>query len=279
MSIRPSNDQGHSISNLEAWSWSNISPNSAWNLGRKTQNPVSWENQTVILIEPAHASSRLMKISAQLSLHLTAHGLRPEIVRWSTDLPDLRGKMLISMMELDSPFFQDLCADDFAALQTVMLHSKRVLWVAMGEDPAMQAAVGYLRVLQNENVDLDLRYLLLNNEADTGRSPDHIAQTVAAMASSPTTDREYMELEGCIQINRWVDEDHLSSIMAADGSSSLSDLIRLGDARVPLRLEGSIYSTVKESSGNFLADDEVNVQVMAMDIQYVMSPFFHIIED
>ncbi|KAJ5389914.1 polyketide synthase [Penicillium cataractarum] len=257
-------EQGDSILNTGF----NISPNSAWYIDGKAPTSVSWENQTVVLIEPAHASSRLMEISAQLSLQLTAHGLRPETARWSTDLADLRGAMLISLMELDSPFLQDLCADDFAALQTLMLHSKRVLWVAMGKDPAMQAAVGYLRVLQNENVDLDLRYLLLNNEGDAARSPENIAQTVAAMASSPTTDREYMELEGCIQINRWVDEDDLSSIMAADGTSSMSDLIRVGDARVPLRLEGSIYSAVKDRIGDCLADDEVNVQVMAMDIHH-----------
>lgn len=50
--------------------------------------------------------------------------------------------MLISLLELDSPFLQDLCPENFATLQALMLRSKRMLWVAMGEDPAMQAAVG-----------------------------------------------------------------------------------------------------------------------------------------
>lgn len=223
-----------------------------------------------MIIEPASFSSSSTEVSAQLSLQLAAHGLYVETVCWSTDVADMRGKTLISLMELDSPFLQDLCMEDFAALQMLMLHSKRVLWVAMGEDPAMQAAVGYLRVLQNENVDLDLRYLLLKNDGRcTDRSPEKIAQTVAAMANSSTTDREYMEFEGCIQINRWVDDDHLLSIMASSRSSSTSDLMRVGDISAPLRLQGSIYSAVERTGGDSLAENEVYVQVMAVDVQYV----------
>jgi hypothetical protein len=162
-------------------------------------------------------------------------------------------------MELDSSFLQDHCAVNFAALQALMLHSKRVLWVAMGEDPAMQAEVGYLRVLQNENVDLDLRYLLLKNDAgDTARLPESITRIVAAMASSPTADREYIELDGSIQINRWIDGDRLSSIMGVNDGSSTSELMRVGGTNIPLRIQGSIYSTVEDSRGDFLAADEVH---------------------
>lgn len=140
-----------------------------------------------------------MEISIHFSLQLTAYGLHTETIRWPSHVSNLKGKMLVSLMEVDSPFLQDLCAEDLVALQMLTLHSKRMLWVAMGEDPAMQAAVGYLRVLQNEDVDLDLRYLLLGDAGRaTTRSLEEIAQTVAAMTSSPTTDRGYIELKGCI---------------------------------------------------------------------------------
>jgi hypothetical protein len=121
-------------------------------------------------------------------------------------------------------------------------------------------------------VDLDLRYLLLSDAGRaTARSLEEIAQTVAAMTSLPTTDREYIELKGCIRINRWVDDDRLSSIMAPNGIPLTTDPMRLGDSNIPLRLQGSIYSAMDERSGGFLAEDEVCVQVKALELPYVIA--------
>lgn len=127
-------------------------------------------------------------------------------------------------------------------------------------------------------MNFDLRYLLLKNEAgDTTRSLESIAQTAAAMASSPTTDRGYIGLDGCIQINRWVDDDRLSTIMAVNDSSSTSDSMRVGDTTIPLRLRGFVCSTVEDNRGDSLAADEAHVQVMVMDIQYFIASFVFVL--
>ncbi|KAK3304979.1 KR domain-containing protein [Chaetomium strumarium] len=75
----------------------------------------------------------------------------------------------------------------------------------------MQAALGYLRVLKNENIHLDPRYLLLEDRED--RSAAEVAQMLSPMVTSSTTDREYVERDGCLCINRWVEDGRLSRIM------------------------------------------------------------------
>lgn len=51
---------GDSDPNFKPWSWFKISPDSAWHLGRKALDTISWDNQTVTLIEPADASPRVI---------------------------------------------------------------------------------------------------------------------------------------------------------------------------------------------------------------------------
>lgn len=59
--------------------------------------------------------------------------------------------------------------------------------------------------------------------------------------------------------------------MAPNGIPSTTDLMRLGDSNIPLRLQGSIYSSMDERSGGFLAEGEVCVQVKALELPYVIA--------
>lgn len=231
-------------------------------------------DQIITLIEPADPDPLVVEISRQLSLQLDTMGLRTKTVQWSTDVSDLRGKTLVFLLELQSTFLQNISTEDYTALKALVLNSARLLWVATGNDPAMQAAIGYLRVLQNENINLDLRFLLL--EECVGRSADHIAQILAPVVIAPTTDREYMELNGCLHINRWVNEDNLSRIMATNDSQNDSELIPLSTATTPLKLlyshsEGmklqTLYGAVDQVWTESLAAGEVEVQVRAIGLK------------
>ncbi|KAJ5929597.1 polyketide synthase [Penicillium verhagenii] len=260
---REINLNGHGEAVSEAWSsFDNLFP-SSWCIGRRNHETLISVDQTVTLIESINPSPREIEISHQLSAQLNAKGLRTDTVRWPIDLVALQGKPLVSLLELHSKFLQDISAEDYDTLKTLTLNSTRVLWVAMGQDPGMQAAVGYLRVLQNENVNLDLRYLLLEDGQAIIGSPEGASQTIAALALAPTTDREYIEFAGSLHINRWVDDNRLDSIMTGDGSSPESDFMRLGDSRGPLRLCGSRYEAFDHNS--MLANEEVEVQLMAFE--------------
>jgi zearalenone synthase (highly reducing iterative type I polyketide synthase) len=246
-----------------------------WSFARKgKETPTSATTQTVVLIEPAEPGFEVLELSHQLSSQLASLEVATETVRWSAELEldHLQGKTLVFLLETQSPFLQDISANDFAALKTLLLNSARVLWVARGEDPAMQAAMGYLRVLKNENIDLDLMYLLL--EDPEGRSPADVIRMLVPLVLSPTTDREYLEREGCLWIGRWAADDHLSRIMTAGNEDAGQDLkhveserLRLGDATTPLRLIGSsIFDTADEGLPSPLNADEVEIQLKAMTV-------------
>jgi zearalenone synthase (highly reducing iterative type I polyketide synthase) len=260
------------------FSWSVIyhSPTSGWSLARKeTEMATSAGTPTVVLIEPVDPDSEVLEISHELSSQLAALNVTTETVRWSTelDLGRVQGKTLISLLEAQSPFLQDISVQDFEALKTLLLNSGRVMWVARGEDPAMQAAMGYLRVLKNENINLDLGYLLLEDRV--GRSPTDVVQMLVPMVVSPTTDREYVERDGCFCINRWVDDDQLTDIMAASGIEDATqkkhgaERLRLGDARTTLRLLGSgIFDTAHDQPSALNADElEVQVKAIAVNVK------------
>lgn len=197
-------------------------------------------------------------------------------MQWSSEnASNLHGKFLISLLELDTPFLSDLSEEDYGLLKTMALNSSRLLWVSRGSDPAMQATIGYHRVLQNENVNLDLKYLLLEHRA--GRSADDVASRIAELAFAPTTDREYMEIDGNLCINRWVVDERLRHVMASDddqqGGSTESVTTRdVGDSALILRHNSnkqseSYWFSIDESQQSGLSAGEIEVQVKAIGIE------------
>ncbi|KAL4936566.1 hypothetical protein BDV06DRAFT_227771 [Aspergillus oleicola] len=253
----------------DSWTLWHCSPTSSWILSRKQPEVLPSPNRTVLVIEPAEPNMSVLRISHQLSLELAALGLLTETVRWSSKLADPRGKAVISLLELQAPFLRDISSDDYSALRSLVLNSARLLWLAMGGDPAMQAAIGYLRVLQNENINLDLRYLLLKE--NPGRSLESIVQIIAPVVVAPTTDREYTELTGCLHVNRWMNDAHLSRIMTRNGQNE-PETLRLGDLKMPLRLLPSSMEATKPRTlygalghgQEILAADDVEVEVKAI---------------
>ncbi|KAK4106755.1 hypothetical protein N658DRAFT_461640 [Parathielavia hyrcaniae] len=259
------------------WSLIYHSPTSGWSLVRReTEMAASATAQTVVLIEPAEPSSEASELSQALSSQLAGFEIATETVRWSAELEleRLQGKILISLLETEAPFLQDISVEDYAALKTLLLNSARVLWVAKGEDPAMQAAVGYLRVLKNENINLDPRYLLLEDRVGGGSSATDVVveQMLVPLAVSATTDREYVERDGRLCINRWVDDDRLSRIMMTSGGDEDAkhdaERLRLGDATTPLRLGlGSlVFLAAADDQASSINPEEVEVQVAAMAV-------------
>lgn len=239
------------------------------------QTPVA-KGDTIFIIKPQESLTELVELSHQLSTRLTSQGFQVEAVQWASEnASNLHGKSLIFLLELDTPFLSDLSEEDYSLLKKIALNSSRLLWVSRGTDPAMQTTIGYLRVLQNENVNLDLRYLLLEQRAD--RPMGDIVSKVAELALAPTTDREYMEIDSSLCINRWDVDERLSHVMASDdnqqgGSTESVTLRDLGDSALILHHNSnkqtkSFWLTVEESQQSDLAEDEVEVQVKAIGIK------------
>ncbi|KAL2821421.1 hypothetical protein BDW59DRAFT_181186, partial [Aspergillus cavernicola] len=250
------------------WSLLNPSPTRSWSLARKQHITVA--STPIIIIQPRDPTSKVQEITNELCLQLTAIGLFSRVIQWPTDLHATQGSTLISLLELQSPFLPAVSSIDYVLLKTLLLNSGRALWVAAGNDPSMQAAVGYLRVLQNENMNLNLQYLLLEERPD--RAVTDVAQIMASVISAPPTDREYIEANRCLHINRWMNDDNLGRIMMGDEDESEPDSVYLANVERPLKLlyspaQGTKPQTVYgevEGWNQVLSDDEVEIAVQAI---------------
>lgn len=194
-------------------------------------------------------------------------------ISWPVDPRELKGKSLVSLLELEQSVLAELSAEDFDVLKAITLQSSRMLWVSMGDDPVMQAAVGYLRVLQNENVNLDLRYLQLENSIGD-RVSLRIADLIGRVVTAPSSDREYIEVNGALCINRWVPQYDLGGLLTAGNESQVHNYIQLGDTTGTLKLvqsEGSsfeqYYFDFDDSNDAELASDEVEIEVKAIAVK------------
>ncbi|KAF7133670.1 hypothetical protein CNMCM5793_004968 [Aspergillus hiratsukae] len=225
---------------------------------------------TVYIIEASEKSTSLTEVGEKLLQSLGDRGVQAKRVEWPPEPAELQGKNVISLLELESPLLADISPADFDSLKTIILQSARWLWVSMGDDPVMQTAIGYLRVLQNENVNLDLRYLLLEDKPH--RDPSHIG-IVTKVALLPTTDREYMELNGSLCINRWVADDGLGRLTSSENGAGTNEHIAVGDAPAGLKLvdglinhQPSLFFDIDDNVKGELASDEVEIEVKSLGI-------------
>ncbi|KAL2821366.1 hypothetical protein BDW59DRAFT_150191 [Aspergillus cavernicola] len=107
-------------------------------------NEANTQHQTFTLVAPADRQPAVLEIIHEVSVQLAFVGLSSETVRWNTDTTNFQGKTLVFFLEYQCPFPPDMSAEKFEALRTMMLNSTRVLWVAMGNCPAMLAAMGWV---------------------------------------------------------------------------------------------------------------------------------------
>lgn len=227
------------------------------------------ESDSLYLLKPHAMTDRTSKICSNLAGALKEKGFQVSTVSWPVDVEELKGKSIISLLEMDRPFLSDIGVEDFEALKLVLLQSKTLLWVCMGNHPVMALATGLVRVLHDENPNLKLRYLLL--EERIFRPVSNISNAILKVATSPSEEREYMEMNGEMCIPRWQLESEMTRVVAAKHESFQYDHMHLEDVRCSLRLampksgfaDFAHFIQDQAASGELEAD-EVEIKVEAI---------------
>ncbi|KAJ5087235.1 polyketide synthase [Penicillium angulare] len=224
--------------------------------------------ETYCILEPSTPSPQVQEASQTIVSSLTSQGIDAITLPWTTELSKLKGKSLISLVELEDSIWKKFSPEEFDHLKSLLLQSSRMLWVSMGDGTVLQVAVGYLRVLQNENPHLDLRYLQLEQTTDLHRTADVVVKT----ATLPTSDREYVETDGMLCINRWIPRDDLGGLIATSNDVEGREYVKLGEAPSGLKIVSqsdsnkAFYFDVDEQFGAELCADEVEIEVKAIAI-------------
>ena len=227
--------------------------------------------QTTYILQSPNEGTKAKNVGAELVNTLKRKGVNTQTLSWPPSPGILNGKAIISLLELDGPLVGDLSQIDFETLKIVATQCSQLLWVSTGDDPVMGAALGYLRVLRNENPNLGLKYLLVE---DRERPAEKIANVITKVASNPNIDSEFIETDGYLCINRWVADSVMTKLTAKDETTGLQDYMPIGESGFPLKLVGgksgssdSAYFTVDDNASSKLGDDEVEVEVRAMALK------------
>jgi hypothetical protein len=234
------------------------------------------ESGSLYILKSHAVTDRTSKICLNLADALTEKGFQVQTVPWPVDVGELKGKYIISLLEMDRPFLSDIRPEDFEALKMVLLQSKALLWVCMGDHPVMAAATGLVRALHDENPNLKLRYLLL--EERLFRSVNDISSTILKVATTSSEEWEYMEINGEICIPRWQFESEMTRVVAAKHEFFKYDHMHLEDVRCSLRL--AVPKSGHADFAHFIQDQavagdleayEVEIKVEAYVLRYDMT--------
>ncbi|KAK1573009.1 uncharacterized protein LY79DRAFT_641978 [Colletotrichum navitas] len=254
-------------------------------------NGIKMTEKQVTLLAHSSASELADIFLAALGESLSSAGYSLSVVRWDPAIVEsLQGKAIISLLELESPFWRDLAeAPDgtgeaaFVAARSVTLSAQSVLWVTGFADPAAEMVTGIARVMRNEVPGLSFRTLNIYDALDI-RAAQLVSKAFDEHDLTQPDDAEFKLEGGVIQVNRVVTDDaandELDKLVNADKAATTSptEKIMLGSLDQHRCLRLAVEAASDHNSLHFveeqsvpgdnvkteeLADDEVEISIKA----------------
>ncbi|CAG8971039.1 hypothetical protein HYALB_00005277 [Hymenoscyphus albidus] len=157
-------------------------------------------DQEVVIIQPATATAVSGEFSAVFYKSLQHQGYKVLSKSWNDGITasDVKGKIIVSLLELEQPLLDRLYEHDFEGLRTIVLNSERILWISAGENPALGMVDGFARCMMSENAGI--KFQLLHLTATTGLKDG--PSLVTRILSTNSVDNEYRELDSILQVAR-----------------------------------------------------------------------------
>jgi hypothetical protein len=135
--------------------------------------------------------------------------------------------LVISLLEYSTSFLRDMSETEFVALKSIVLRCKKLFWLAMGSDPVMHTASGFLRSLSNENIGIT--YCFVHLEDRKSRDAE-TTKLIGKLLLHDHLESEYIETRGEIHCRRWQANEALSTLVGAGSADAGFESFRLGDA-------------------------------------------------
>ncbi len=226
-----------------------------------------------IILEPLNLSVASRVLSDGIFSTLRARGYSPQRTAWPADLSLHENRQCISLLELDSPFLATLTEGEFHDFRQLMLQVSSILWITIGNNPAMAMFSGLARSLRNEIPGTRFRSLQLSSE-HCGCT-EIAAELVIKVALSSSTDTEYVEEDGMANVARLAGDELINQRVAALAQEEHIECIPLKEAGRPLELQvqtpgepDSFCFQTDEQASNDLLDDEIMIEVEAIGMRY-----------
>nr|UWV21335.1 polyketide synthase 2 [Chaetomium globosum] len=190
----------------------------------------AYEYKDVLLVTPPAPSEKVTVLAEYCSARLAEAGLDAVTLPWP-EVADVSGKLLVSLIELDSPVFLDLTEDLFHATKNMSLKAGGVLWMTQAGNvsgasvPAGNVSSGLFRVVRSEDGARPLATLDLSTGMDLAST--QAGATVMSLFASlfgngdiRASDKEFAEDEGSIYVPRLVEDAALTGAQTATGATA-----------------------------------------------------------
>lgn len=207
----------------------------SWYIGRRPGADEGVKHpKTIFVLTPQKRSDQIIAIADEIVKISHKEGLEARSISWPPNMSEVASHSVISLLEIKKSFLSDISSQDFDTLKSLHLGISSMVWATKGDDLLKDAAVGYLRCLKNENPNLDIRYLKVEDRVD--RSISSVAGTVMKAAITPSTEREFVEIKGCLSINRWVADEGISRTLVDKESLVTHEHMAIGESSGGLNL-------------------------------------------
>ncbi|TGJ82080.1 hypothetical protein E0Z10_g6692 [Xylaria hypoxylon] len=218
---------------------------------------VEFSFTNVVLIQAWDASEYVQTLSVNVLEKLAKLGLNVELatLEQATALdPDgkmlVSGKLVLSLLEVETPFVHALSETNFALLKRVLIGSRGGLWLSRSNrqldpsgDPTFCCTVGLLRCLRNEKPDIRMHELAFSPDIDISsqEAADLVARTLRSIFEAESlkveVETETAEHNGRLYIPRIMDHKTLNKSLDMIGKQPPPELQPLYQPDRPLRLD------------------------------------------
>ncbi|KAL8753206.1 MAG: hypothetical protein Q9184_005490 [Pyrenodesmia sp. 2 TL-2023] len=226
----------------------------------------------VFMLLASPASPQISALASLLSTLFTSANIKVHSTTLSsTSMPDLAGKHVISLLEIESPLVYSWSETQFTSFKSLISSASHLLWLTRGS--LLQAwaggveyapAQGLLRVLRNEYSFTALPHLDLSVGSDpTSLSTAELVFGVWRASLAEGAEMEYAELDGGIYIPRVVED------AGFDGELQLAS----GNAkpiRTPVHTTGTalkLASSVEGGDFLWVVDEDATLPLGASQIE------------
>ena len=240
-----------------------------------TSSPSTELPKSVVLLLPSSPSSALSTFAATIRIKLEGSGASVVHTNLTlNNMASLRGKPVISLLEVDSPLVYSWDEEQFCAFKALVSNVGHLFWITHGS--ALESwsngiefatSQGLLRVMRNEYPIAVLPSLDVSALADISSSQyTDLILNVWRASLAEDADMEYAEGNGLIYIPRATEDTGFDYELQLANNTAKPILSALGTTNQPLKADESANAPdcvwVPDERANLpLEDDEVEVKI------------------
>lgn len=238
-----------------------------------------------LIVRPFNTGQELSALMARIVGRLSEIGLRTNMVDIHNAVEhDLESCLVVNMMEIKEPLLANIESTTFEVMKSLVLRSKSLLWVTMGdvmagENPTMNMASGFACTMRYETDSPNFATLDLGSVSQLHQIPNHndyadavgsVALSLCEEAAGPVFEREFAYRDGNLYVPRVSPLEDMNDWMNGPDEKLKPEILRLDQIgchiQVCCQTEGiveDLYCKEDPAALNPIAEDHVQIDVKA----------------